>query len=536
MFRKGFLLCGFCSLLLLSCEEHDMGVVDTGVNNESIANKDTIIVPHYGTIDIIIPQQVASVVNVEGYTASSFRCRVDMTKEPPLSGGGISSEWIAIDYKEDYPLWEPDVNYYNSGQMYHYSETKETYYNDNRDKGPVNGAYDGLNNRFLHYDWPIDKTIKHRGKVKIDIPGYLQATYNAEIRFQGQSTQMWYPKKNFRITLYKDESFTKKEKIKIGDLIKLSGYNLKAYYPDPSRLVEPIIYAMIHKVYRTYDYQERYPWNKSNPPFNGATGTIKGFPVKLTVNGEFYGVEFFGEKKDKNNYMLDGSDASGLFVQGVGYQPNFWDIYTSSRFEDQMIDEDDKDTPWVAGGTTTQSNDEALSSFYNYFNNYLERETAEKHFNKNAWIDYMILLQVFHMFDNMWNNIILFSDTDKTKFTPFFYDLDMSLYEAYDKPEIDVFSIAGDTYYNKETFKGLWLKLKDVWWEDMVSRYKYLRQEVLRMDIINQTVFDIKNGINEYDFENEILKWQNASDDSLTKVLNLIESRLIFCDNYFVVE
>ncbi len=120
--------------------------------------------------------------------------------------------------------------------MYHYSEVKENYYNDDTEKGNVNGTYDGIKKSYLHYDWPMDKT-KHRGQVFIDIPGFLTTTYYADISFQGQSSLIWYPKKNFRINLYKDNSFKKKEKIKIGDLLKLSGYNIKAYYKDPTRFI-----------------------------------------------------------------------------------------------------------------------------------------------------------------------------------------------------------------------------------------------------------------------------------------------------------
>lgn len=417
--------------------------------------------------------------------------------------------------------------------MYHYSEVKENYYNDDTEKGNVNGTYDGIKKSYLHYDWPMDKT-KHRGQVFIDIPGFLTTTYYADISFQGQSSLIWYPKKNFRINLYKDNSFKKKEKIKIGDLLKLSGYNIKAYYKDPTRFIEPLINKLIHKAYQTYDYQERYPWNLSNPPFSGATGTIKGFPVKVSVNGEFYGVEFFCEKKDKGNYMLDGNDSSGLLVQGTGYQQQFWDTYVPTRFEDQMIDEDDKDTPWMEGAKTTASNVEALHTFYDYFNNKLEKETAELHFNKKAWIDYMIFLQVFYMWDNMANNIILYSDCSKTQFTPFFYDLDSSLLAAYDNTDADVFSVANDSFFNDSSYKGIWPKLKDLWWDDIVSRYRDLRHEIFRMDVIKKIVFDLKQGMSTDDFENEIVKWKNVNDPNFAVTLNLIEKRLEFCDGYFI--
>lgn len=521
-------------LTLIGCSDSTLSINDNIVDTDttSITKQDTIILPHYGTIDLIIPKRDASIVNVEGNTEHSFVCRVDLTKESPItSGGGISDNWIAIDYRDDYPKWEKGMEYYNNGQIFHYSDTKASYYNDDWLNGGVaNGGYDGLRKSYLHYDWPIDKT-KHHGKVLIDIPGFVSSTYYADISFQGQSSLTRYPKKNFRITFYTDDSYKKKEKVKIGDLVKLSGYNIKAFYKDSSRLVEPIINAIIHKAYQTWDYQERYPWNISNPPFSGATGTIKCFPVKVTVNGEFYGVEFFGEKKDEKIYMLEGNDASGMLVQGVGYQQNFWDMYTPTRFEDQMIDEDDKKTPWVEGGTTTQSNVEALSAFYDYFNNHLERQTADIHFNKKTWIDYFIFLQVFFMFDNMCNNIILYSDSGKTQFTPFFYDLDSSLTD--DFTFADVFSVAGEYWVSDKNYKGIWLKLKDLWWDDIVLRYKYLREEVLTMNEITKVAYDIKNGISTNDFENEIVMWNNTSNTSLNKILKNIEKRLFFCDSYF---
>ncbi len=84
---KYILLCFI--LALVGCNEP----IDNGLKNEktdtaTIVKRDTIIIPSYGTINIIIPQREASVVNVEGYTESSFQCRVDLTKEPPLTGGG----------------------------------------------------------------------------------------------------------------------------------------------------------------------------------------------------------------------------------------------------------------------------------------------------------------------------------------------------------------------------------------------------------------------------------------------------------------
>lgn len=79
----------FAACLSIAGCNDEFGIGDNNVNTEDISNQDTIITPSYGTINIIIPQREASVVNVDGYTASSFKCRVDLTKEPPVGGGAF---------------------------------------------------------------------------------------------------------------------------------------------------------------------------------------------------------------------------------------------------------------------------------------------------------------------------------------------------------------------------------------------------------------------------------------------------------------
>lgn len=77
-------------LTLIGCSDSTLSINDNIVDTDttSITKQDTIILPHYGTIDLIIPKRDASIVNVEGNTEHSFVCRVDLTKESPITSGG----------------------------------------------------------------------------------------------------------------------------------------------------------------------------------------------------------------------------------------------------------------------------------------------------------------------------------------------------------------------------------------------------------------------------------------------------------------
>lgn len=326
--------------------------------------------------------------------------------------------------------------------------------------------------------WEISKKTKHWCVVDIDFGSYLKGTYNVLVSFQGSST-LYNRQKNLRYAFVKSD-YKSKVKLKIGELLKVDKFNLKSYYSDDTKLKEPIIFRLYLQAKELRNFNEQYPWSTSSIIATGATGIIKSFPVCTSVGGEFYGVQFFGYKKDKANYMLSGDEDGMIISGGVGCN---WAKFDWSTWEDEMNDD------------PTESNRAAVEKFYQFINGSdFTKENAPKHMNINDWIDYFIFIQVFRLRDNDIHNLILYSGKDKTVFSPFLYDLDLA-FNVYN--------------YNLEADKTntVWLKLKELFWDEICERYSALRNTVLNVGNFNLIISDLQSNIDYSDFKKGVDKW-----------------------------
>lgn len=353
--------------------------------------------------------------------------------------------------------------------------------------------------------WEISKKTKHWCVVDIDFGSYLKGTYNVLVSFQGSST-LYNRQKNFRYAFVKSD-YKSKVKLKIGELLKVDKFNLKSYYSDDTKLKEPIIFRLYLQAKELRNFNEQYPWSTSSIIATGATGIIKSFPVCTSVGGEFYGVQFFGYKKDKANYMLSGDEDGMIISGGVGCN---WAKFDWSTWEDEMNDD------------PTESNRAAVEKFYQFINGSdFTKENAPKHMNINDWIDYFIFIQVFRLRDNDIHNLILYSGKDKTIFSPFIYDLDLS-FNVYN--------------YNLEADKAntVWLKLKELFWDEICERYNTLRNTVLNVGNFNLIISDLQSNIDYSDFKKGVDKW-GVRDAQLTtgKLADTFSELLDTFDLYF---
>ena len=353
--------------------------------------------------------------------------------------------------------------------------------------------------------WEISKKTKHWCVVDIDFGSYLKGTYNVLVSFQGSST-LYNRQKNFRYAFVKSD-YKSKVKLKIGELLKVDKFNLKSYYSDDTKLKEPIIFRLYQQAKELRNFDEQYPWSSSAIIATGATGIIKSFPVCTSVGGEFYGVQFFGYKKDKANYMLSGDEDGMIISGGPGCT---WDSFNWRTWEDEMNDE------------PTESNRVAVEKFYQFINgDNFTKDTAPKHMNINDWIDYYIFIQVFRLRDNDIHNLILYSGKDKTIFSPFLYDLDLS------------FTNYG---YNVEVSPSntVWIKLASLYWNEICERYWKLRETVLNLGNFNLIVSDLQSNIEYSDFEKGIEKWGVRNSTLTTGSLSKkFEGLLKMFDSYF---
>ena len=367
--------------------------------------------------------------------------------------------------------------------------------------------------------WSVDKKTEHQCVVEIDFGHYLNGTYSIGVKYQGSST-LYNRKRNFRFTFYKDSSFSKKDKIKIGEMVRTSGFNLKANYTDSSRIKELIMNRLFISIWENRKNYPSYPWDLENNPFSGAVGMIKGFPIRVDIGGKFYGIDIFGLKKDEKNFLLDG-DASGMIVsgtRGTTTDPDNWTAAKPEDWEDEMNDE------------LTESNKQALTNFFSFINSEnFTKENVPQRMSVIDWIDYFIGLQVFLMKDNTCRNMILYAKKDKIKLFPFFYDLDLSLMISTDDYKQDIMLAS----YAKDM--SLWRNFKNLYWDEITNRYAFLRETVLSREYIQTVYADIVDKIPDNDVESE-KKWGDINVIYMSDLIDILSLRLDWLDNeYFKI-
>ena len=367
--------------------------------------------------------------------------------------------------------------------------------------------------------WKVDKKTEHQCTVDIDFGYYLKGTFSIGIKYQGSST-LYNRKRNFRFTFYKDSKFSKKDKIKIGEMVRTSGFNLKANYTDNSRIKEFIMNRILMEMWSDREEYHNYPWDSEDEPYSGATGMIKGFPIRVDIGGDFYGLDIFGLKKDEKNYLLNG-DECGMIVSGTRgnvSDPSNWTGAKPTDWEDEMND------------ALTESNIQALTDFFSFINSEdFTKVNLPQRMSVIDWIDYFIGLQVFLMRDNTCRNMILYAGKDKKKFYPFFYDLDLS-WNFGNNYTLDIMtnSYAADM--------SLWENFYSMYGDEIANRYAYLRNTVLNGDYISALYKEIANNIPHEDVTLEYKKWGKGDITYMEELVKVMDKRLEWLDEkYFKV-
>lgn len=490
--------------------------------------------PSYGTVNI--KQETFFLTANDGYTDKSGIYPIvinEDTQENAKKGLTVLQFFVKSTLKDEGNGVYSKLD--NSIGLDFYVPSKVTYVNEvpyvtsSLTKNEIDGTY-SVNETSIKVTkitdsptigaWSVDKKTEHQCVVEIDFGHYLNGTYNIGVKYQGSST-LYNRKRNFRFTFYKDSSFSKKNKIKIGEMVRTSGFNLKANYTDNTRIKEFLMNRIFMSIWEDRVNLHSYPWEAEEIPCSGATGMIKGFPIRVNIGGNFYGIDVFGLKKDEKNYLLDG-DTSGMIVSGTRgntNDPNNWTAAKPEDWEDEMNDE------------LTESNKQALTDFFSFINSEnFTKENVPQRMSVIDWIDYFIGLQVFLMRDNTCRNMILYAKEDKKKLYPFFYDLDLSWFFYDNNYNLDIMtsSYAVDM--------SLWENFKSLYEDEIRNRYAYLRENILSIETIQAMYEDIAKDIPLVDIALEKEKWGQGNVNSMNTYISVLKKRLNWLDKeYFKI-
>ena len=379
--------------------------------------------------------------------------------------------------------------------------------------------------------WEVHKKREHYCLADIDFGTYLtKNNVPVGIKYQGSySTSM--RKRGLRLTFYKNDTYAKKDKKRIGEMLRLSGYNLKSYFQDSARIKDAILNNLLIEISELKG-QDAYPWSKDSVPYNGATGLIKSFPIETWFGEAFYGLQFFGLKKDEKNFMLDGDDdSSGIYVSGAHDGPATWTTGDHTWFEDEMMDDMSQETA------------DALDEFFKYAKGFIEgtinidgadvdftNDMLEEHIDLKSWIDYWIIIQVFLLWDNTFHNIILHTRADKKKFYAFIYDADnVATGYGYDGD-----LIVKNEERSSKIDMSFWAKFVDEYKDNILTRYYELRKSVLTVDNIRAIYKAYISNIPASVVNEDNAKWgTNWPITSYESFINFLDKRLNWLDETY---
>lgn len=247
------------------------------------------------------------------------------------------------------------------------------------------------------------------------------------VAIQGNTSQA-YPKKNFSI------DFVNK-KLRIGDWVMQDSFHLKAYYTDAFLFNDVFSMRLWTRMRKTYRYGYRYPWQPKDDQSNGAPkidllnqiddgalGVPDGFPFRLTINGEFYGIMVWRLKKHRDNYHMDKSDKTRVHYEHEAQTPIGgvipWDTMEirSPKGYDEGVEPADGDAVKVL-----------IERFWQWAANFTDETFLaeyQDYIELDQWIDWMLWLDYLYAFDCVTKNSqwTIYNN----KIYPFPYDGDLN--------------------------------------------------------------------------------------------------------------
>lgn len=348
----------------------------------------------------------------------------------------------------------------------------------------------------------------------------------ANLKLQGNSS-MSYPKKNFTIKLYKDETFDSKYKVELQDgWGKENKYVLKANYMDHSHsrnVVGAKLWGQIVNSRET-TYQQLL----DSP--NG--GAIDGYPVKVYINGTYEGLYTLNIPKDDWQFAMgDGTqeallageshEGSCKFDQPGRYDESDWTI--------EYPDPEEEDVSWVKTsfneviGFVTYSSDE---EFKNLFSDYLDYDSC---------IDYYVYMLFICGTDN-WEKNMLMATYDGTQWFPSVYDMDSTFGIYWDGGHYNTIDwMLTHEYVGADhgTKSLLWDRVADIFADDIKARYAELRETVLSEKNFIKTINDFIGDIPKEVFDRDLSVYggiPSSSTSDPNQMINYTLERLKYLD------
>lgn len=331
----------------------------------------------------------------------------------------------------------------------------------------------------------------------------------AELKVQGTSS-LWYEKQNYTIKLFKDETYTDREKVNLGWGSE-SKYCLKANWVDKTHSRNLVTANLVSQINAKYGLHK-------NAPNNGA---VDGFPIEVYNNGEFLGLFTFNIPKDEWLFGMDKNNPNHLI-----FFSEDWDACN-------MFLEKATYGPWTLEvGEETPENLAKLNRVFDFVlhsSDEVFKQDFEKYISLDAALNYYIVADFACMADNVGKNLMMVTYNGELWY-PTLYDMDLSWGENWTIEELADYEnstivLAGNRLLGR---------LEQNFDAELSARYKELRSHILSKEHIMEQFLTFNSSIPAETFEKEIDRWgEDIPGFDLTQIEHYLDHAIPLLDQKY---
>ena len=360
----------------------------------------------------------------------------------------------------------------------------------------------------------------NRQTIKCYATGAVQGTSSASL-----------PAKNYTFKFYSDAEHTTKNKIDVG-WGKQSKYCFKKNYVDSTHTRNlsgaRIAYDMVNSRPES-DFKN----NLLTAPRNGA---VDGFPCKVYLNGEFWGLYTWNIPKDP--WMFNMSDDNPAHMVLCAEYNNNGDNSQNNTCEFRAPWGGESDANWsIEVGTYSET-------LKNSFNNAISHvmNSSDENFKANfgnyfdlySMLDYYCFSYLVAHIDGLGKNMLM-ATYDGVHWGACLYDMD-SIYGAdWDGKSFKSTTIKCPEEY-QETNSLLWQRIVTNFSQELYDRYFELRNGALSLGNIINHVEEIYDLVTDRVFNDDRQKWTgipSQTTNTITRFRNYMRDRAAYCDERF---
>ncbi|MBQ8351112.1 MAG: CotH kinase family protein [Clostridia bacterium] len=351
-------------------------------------------------------------------------------------------------------------------------------------------------------------------------------TTTAVMKVQG-FTAAGFPKKNYNVRLYTDETLQNRQKVDLGwgGWGEQSKYTIKANYIDCSHARNIVSCRLFGQMVKTRT--STIPELRAAP--NG--GCTDGYPIRMYHNGEFFGIYTMNIPKDKWMFGVDENKHpySAIVTAQMHSATNKFNGTTD------LYNTVDWDVEYCSTGTDMDWLNESFNDLIRFVRDSdvsTFRRNAHKYIDIEAVLDYAIMCFVMYGPDN-WDKNAVYVTYDGVKWAPSLYDADcafglhwngQSFWNFSDIENCAPYEITWNRAYTNNL---LLVRVMYAFFDDFVYRYYTLRDTVLSDENMIAAFESFFDSVGEENYEADADRWglPNPTDAASGEKNNIYQIR-----------